>query len=152
MGITSKGYYDWKKKGQQKRTIVMDHDALEDTWKVVCQYMELVTALKKQQNLPRDWNFRDEAVIEGFAKHIAPYDAIIDGERGKFLDPSVEQLMMYYKAIRKLYKHLRNEELAIDDYLSDLKIDMPENELSSSDLSTHCEERRLIKKFTGWTV
>jgi hypothetical protein len=144
---TTKGWRDWKdtKTSNLKKSVVMHHEALLNTYDTAEQYYNLVQTLKTYNNLPSKWNKHDEGIITGFLQHIGPYDIKVEGKLCNFLDPLEDQLHKHFLAIRKLHTHIDETPLTKDEYLRIMGIDKPTRTLSKAEMFEHCEERRRMK-------
>lgn len=137
------GYKNWTtKKGVSKCTWVISHDKLLDIWEKSQTYISIRDELKRDDNLPPRWNKHDQTVIDGFEKHIRPFNM----PDGNMLDPTEDQLQKYYKAIKKLQEHLTEETYNLEDFLDDLNLEPPQFELDNADLKGHMDERRMLER------
>ena len=144
------GYRDWKDKtGKEKRSIVMTHEGLLNTFEVGLTYMKLVNFLAQRNNLPPNWNNHDHSVITGLLNHIGPYDVKINNKLCNFLDPIEDQLDKHYKAIQKLHLHVDKEKITRDEYYQLMGIDKPQREVTKKESFIHCEQRRKLEQACG---
>lgn len=141
------GYRDWTDKtGKHKRSIVMEHEALLNTFDIGLTYLKLVNHLTTTGNLPPSWNNHDHTVMTGFLQHIGPYDVKINNKLCNFLDPIEDQLKKHCRAIQKLHAHVEQTKVSLKEYYTLMGIDKPTRQITKKESFDHCEQRRKLEQ------
>ena len=140
MPIGYAAYFD-KTAKKVKESWCLDISENLDTFKLAADYALLTDRLRADKNLPPKWTKNDEEIIWGIVDHIKPF--YLGGEQ---LDPIRDQMMKWFKAVKKINEHLTNEKFLIQDFYNQLGYDAPHYQMNSYEVKKHMDEKRKIKR------
>ena len=126
-------------KGQSRGTWILTEQERNTYWQTTLDFKNVYFNLKRQGQLPPDWNAHDTGIITELERQARPFEH--GGEQQR--DPFESQLKKHAKAARKLFAAMGDtKRVTFKQYVKLLGIQHHEQELTRWEVRDHMDTRR----------